>query len=77
MFHLEAMFSLNSVEFEPSNKEAHKLYTSNFGEFVKQAQTCVVKSQSQMHNNHPASMIKLTGHIPAHDKIIEKIKSLS
>ena len=34
---------------------------------------CVEKSQSSQYNNHPSSMIKLAEHIPAHDRIIEKI----
>ncbi len=41
------------------------------------AKKCVDTSQDLKYNNHPGSMIKFSKHEPSHDKILEKIKSIS
>jgi hypothetical protein len=71
------MYSLASVEMEPTNKEAHNLYKNDFNEYVKICKACVDKSQDLKLNNHPSSMLKFTHYTPAHDKIIDKIKQVS
>jgi hypothetical protein len=37
----------------------------------------VEQSQDLKYSNHPGSLLKLSKHEPAHDKIIEKIKETS
>jgi hypothetical protein len=77
MFHIEQMFSLPYEDLaSPLNREAHQMYLNDFSGFIQQAKSSVDKSISQQYNNPPSSMIKLTQHVPAHDRIIDKIKEV-
>jgi hypothetical protein len=67
------MFNPHSESFV-LNRQAQQCFSSDFSQFLSFCKTCVDQSQNLKVNNHPASLIKFSQHVPAHDKIIEKIK---
>lgn len=74
LFHLETMFKLNEHQDAISNKDAHKLYNENFGEFMAEVKKSIQKSVDDRFKNPSNSLLKFSDYHPLHDRVLEQIK---